>query len=215
MRLVLVDDHPIFTESLGLLLQAIDGVEVVGELNDGSLLPEFLRNTPADIVICDIRMPGLNGIETTQLVKAEFPQVHVIMLSVEEDIGLVRGAILAGASGYLSKKVRRQELENALYQVISGQSYFSKAQMKLLVTPSEPVHDPETILTGIKGLSRREIEIVQLIAKELSNQEIAAKLYISVNTVESHRKNIYRKIGVNNTSGLIKFAIRQGLAPSD
>ncbi len=92
MRLVLVDDHPIFTESLGLLLQAIAGVDVVGELNDGSLLPEFLRNTPADIVICDIRMPGLNGIETTRLIKAEFPQVHVIMLSVEEDIGLLRGA---------------------------------------------------------------------------------------------------------------------------
>ena len=215
MRLVLVDDHPIFTESLGLLLQTIAGVEVVGELNDGALLPEFLRGTPADIVICDIRMPGLNGIETTSLVKAEFPQVHVIMLSVEEDIGLVRGAVLAGASGYLSKKVRRQELENALHHVMSGQSYFSEEYMRLLVTPPEPVRNPEKVLPELKGLSRREIEIVRLIAKELSNQEIAAKLFLSVNTVETHRKNIYKKIGVNNTGGLIKFAIRQGLAPND
>ena len=211
MHVVLADDHPIFTSSLELLLNTIPDVEIVGIVHDGSELPGLLRQTLPDVVICDIHMPGLDGISAAKMIRADFPGVRVLILSMADDVETIRAGIAAGISGFLSKKAKRPELEMALFQVASGQTYFGEQYLRQL---AEPVRTPSAVDENalvFGDLSKREVEVIRLIADELSNQKIAEKLYISVNTVESHRKNIYRKIGVSNTGGLVKYAIRNGL----
>jgi DNA-binding NarL/FixJ family response regulator len=213
MRIVLADDHPIFTSSLELLLNTIPDVEIVGIVHDGSELPTLLRKTLPDVVICDIHMPGLDGLSAAKMIRSEFSGVRVLILSMADDIDTVRAGIAAGISGFLSKKAKRPELEMALRQVASGQRYFGEHYQRQLLEDKDnlPTIDENKSMPG--DLSKRETEVIRLIADGLSNQDIAQKLYISINTVESHRKNIYRKIGVTNTSGLVRYAIRNGLVP--
>ncbi|GAB3983381.1 response regulator transcription factor [Spirosoma terrae] len=212
IRVLLTDDHEIILDSLSLLLSRIDGVEVVGTLVDSRKVIDFLHVNDVDILLTDMDMPDLNGINLTLQVRQHCPQIKVLMLTVSEDANSIREAFRAGISGYVMKKAGKAELEKALRTIARGDKYFSESVMTQLVAlPMEPVRVADEAPAPLAPLTDRELEIIRLIAQELSTNAIADMLFISPGTVETHRHNILRKLGVKNSIGIIKYALRHGL----
>lgn len=212
IRVLLTDDHEIILDSLSLLLSRIDGVEVVGTLVDSRKVIDFLHVNDVDILLTDMDMPDLNGIDLTLQVRQHCPQIKVLMLTVSEDANSIREAFRAGISGYVMKKAGKAELEKALRTIARGDKYFSESVMTQLVAlPMEPVRVVDEAPAPLAPLTDRELEIIRLIAQELSTNAIADTLFISPGTVETHRHNILRKLGVKNSIGIIKYALRHGL----
>lgn len=212
IRVLLTDDHEIILDSLSLLLSRIDGVEVVGTLVDSRKVIDFLHVNEVDILLTDMDMPDLNGINLTLQVRQHCPQIKVLMLTVSEDANSIREAFRAGISGYVMKKAGKAELEKALRTIARGEKYFSESVMTQLVAlPMEPVRVADEAPAPLAPLTDRELEIIRLIAQELSTNAIADTLFISPGTVETHRHNILRKLSVKNSIGIIKYALRHGL----
>lgn len=209
IKVLLTDDHEIVLDSLSLLISMIEDIEVVGTLSDSRKVYDFLANNAVDVLLSDLNMPHLSGIDLTLQVRQHFPHVKVLMLTVSENADEIRAAFRAGISGYVMKKAGKAELAKALKSVADGNKYFSEAVMQqLMAMPAdEPAFRDETPIIEPVALTFREIEIIRLIAQELSTSEIADKLYISVGTVETHRHNILRKLGVKNVIGIIKYAM--------
>lgn len=213
IKTVLVDDHQIITDSLALLLERIEGIEVVATFNDSRKVIDALKVLQPDIVITDYHMPYLDGINLTGKIKSSFPDIHVIVLSVNEDPQDIKQAYQAGASGYLLKKIGKEELSTAIREIYEGNLYYNQEVLKAILTEESKKKEafivkPEKILTR---LTPRETEVVRLLVKEFSSQEIATMLHISIGTVETHRHNILRKLDVKSTIGVVKFAIKTGL----
>ncbi len=209
-RILLVDDHQVILDSLKLLFKSIKGIEVVGILNDSRKVKEFIENEPVDIVISDLHMPYLSGIDLTLLLKNSAPNLRVILLTMAEDAPHIREALRAGVHGYVLKKATKEELEKAILQVSAGKKYYSEAVIdELTSSPDDDLNNnkPE----NIEKLTRREIEILKMITMEYSTSEIADKLFISVPTVESHRSNLMKKLNVKSAIGMVKYALKHGL----
>ena len=208
VRVLITDDHQIILDSLSLLMSGISGVSIVGTLNDSRKVIDFLGKNEVDVLITDYNMPHLNGVQLTLAVREFYPKLKILMLTISEDAENIREAFQAGITGYVMKKAGRAELEKALMTVASGTKYFSDDVMKQLLNPSAAIAElpPEPIAVTI-----RELEIIKLIAQELSTPEIAEKLYISTGTVETHRHNILRKLDLKNSIGITKYAIRHKL----
>ncbi|WP_338874521.1 response regulator transcription factor [Spirosoma sp. SC4-14] len=212
IRVLLTDDHEIILDSLSLLLSRIDGVCVVGTLNDSRDVVNFLEVNDVDVLLTDMDMPALDGIQLTLRVRQRFPHIKVLMLTVSEDADSIREAFRAGIAGYVMKKAGKLELERALKTVARGEKYFSESVMSQLVAlPVSTVRANDEAPAPLAPLTDREIEIIRLIAQELSTNIIADKLFISPGTVETHRHNILRKLGVKNSIGIIKYALKNGL----
>lgn len=210
-RILLIDDHQVILESLKLLLRTLDNIEVVGTLNDSRVVADFLKENEVDLVITDYNIPYLNGIDLTLLIKSTFPKIKVLLLTMVEDAPNIRGAIKAGVNGYILKKTGRDEIEKAIERIMSGKKYFSEAVIdELAANDDNDLNNaqPETI----QHLTEREIEVLRLIAMEFSSQEIADKLFISLSTVETHRRNLFQKLNVKSAIGLAKYALKHGLA---
>jgi DNA-binding NarL/FixJ family response regulator len=206
--LLIADDHQIFADSLSLLLSSLDNVDVLGQVNDGSQVLAFLENHPVDIVLSDLHMPTMNGIELILHIRNRFPAVRVLVLTMAEDRTHIREALQAGAAGYILKSAGRAELEKALLTVAARQPYISDKVLQELYRQPEPTTDT---VDPMMALTSREIDVIKLIAEEHSSTQIAEKLFISLNTVETHRKNLFKKLNVKNSLGLIKFALKHGL----
>jgi DNA-binding NarL/FixJ family response regulator len=209
IKILIVDDHQILLDSLSLLISSIPNMEVVGTLYDSRKVEDFLENNDIDILVSDMNMPYLTGIDLTLKLRNKYPALKILMLTVNDEAENIRHAFQAGISGYVTKKANRAELEKALTTVSKGEKYFSEAVLKELLMPistSATVFDE--IPTEPKVLTLRELEIVKLLAQELSSSQIADRLFISVGTVENHRHNILQKLGVKNTIGIIKYAIK-------
>jgi len=212
IRVLIADDHIIVAESLGFLIDTMDGIEVVGIKNNGWQVLTFLESEETDIILIDYHMPLMNGVETTIRVREKYPNVRVMLLTMSEEPAIIKEALIAGASGYIVKKIEKAELENAIKTVAGGKKYLSdEAVMRLaeipnLNTPSGTQEVSETI-----PITPREIEILKLIVQEFSNAEIAQKIFISPTTVETHRRNLMKKLGVNSALGLYKYAMKHGL----
>jgi DNA-binding NarL/FixJ family response regulator len=209
-KVLLVDDHQVILDSLSLLLQGIHEIEVLATINDSTLVEPFLIQNHVDILISDFNMPKLSGVDLCLTLKTKFPYLKIILLTMVEDAPQIRDAIKAGVNGYILKKTGKEELERAILKVISGKKYFSDAIIEELAENHAEDYNnarPETILQ----LTDRELEILKLVALELSSQEIADKLYISLSTVETHRRNLFQKLEVKSVVGLTKYAIRHGL----
>jgi DNA-binding NarL/FixJ family response regulator len=211
IRVMLVDDHQIILDSLSLLFNMIDQVEVVATTNDSREVLDMLDKELPDILITDFSMPYLNGVQLTLAVKEKFANLKVIMLTVADEVDAIQDAYRAGISGYIMKKADRQELELAVKTVASGQMYFNKEIMKSILTQAPSHHDDLHAKEKLGQLTKREIEIIRLIAQENSSAEIAEQLFISIGTVETHRHNIMRKLDVKNVIGMIKFAMKYDL----
>jgi DNA-binding NarL/FixJ family response regulator len=206
MKIVLVDDHKIVREGLRAILEREKDMTFVGEAADGREALAVVRQFHPDVVIMDVTMPGLNGIDTTMQMTAEFPGVRVIGLSMNSDRHYVLGMLSAGALGYILKNAASDELITAIRSVAAGKTYLSPEIAGLVVQALERGKP-----TATPSLSLREREVLQLVAEGYSSKEIAAKLGLAVSTVESHRRQLTSKLKLDNVADLTKYAVREGL----
>jgi DNA-binding NarL/FixJ family response regulator len=204
VRILLVDDHAILLDGVKNLLEKEEGVEVVGVAENGEKALHFLKSNKVDLVITDFNMPGMDGLSLVNTVQRIFPDVKTIVLSMHDETHLVKEILRAGINGYVLKKDTHRELLKAIREVQAGNVYLSNDINKILITNLQNP-DEGRLLTD------REKEIVKLIAKEYSNRDIAEELFISERTVETHRKNIFKKTGTTSLVGLIKFAYANNL----
>jgi DNA-binding NarL/FixJ family response regulator len=207
--ILIADDHRLLREGLRALLER-DGFEVVGEADNGRSAVRLAKQLQPDIVITDIAMPDLNGVEATRQICAEAPRSKILALSMHTESRFVLGILEAGASGYLLKDAAFEELSVAIKALLKGQTYLSPAVADVVVRHSLGRLEPKK-RTPQARLSQREQEVLQLIAEGKSTREIAAMLYVSVKTVETHRKQIMDKLNIHSIAGLTKYAVREGL----
>jgi len=206
----MVDDHQIVLDGMRLLLEQSDAIEIVGEANRAGKALELVEVHLPDVVITDIQMPELNGIGFTRQLKAKFPQIKVLALSMEGKHDMISEMLDAGVDGYVLKSIGREELLKAIEMVMQGEMYFSSevaTEMMRTVQHTAQKQREEKIAR----LSPREKEILQLVLQEKSNKEIGETLFISERTVETHRKNIFRKTRTNTIVGLVKYAMENDL----
>jgi DNA-binding NarL/FixJ family response regulator len=214
-RIFLVDDHAVLRSGLRALLGQETSVQIVGEAINGQELLEKLPATPADVVLLDMNMPVLDGVATAQRLRTEFPDVRVLMLSMIDQPLRIGQAMAAGAHGYLLKNAERAEIMVGIRMVLSGKRFLcSDIGLSLLdtVLATELQH---TAPTTVSPLSRREQEVLQLVAEGLTTHQIADLLFTSKRTIETHRQNILEKTGAKNTAALIRYAIAQGFLPAE
>lgn len=203
LNIFLVDDHIIFLEGLLSLLEN-DKYKIAGTATNAENAIKLMQQTPVDLLITDLNLPGMDGLKLTENVKKQFPLLRIIMLSMHDEIQMVRDALKAGVNGYIMKRDSHQELVLAIETVSKNEMYISKElNSKLLAGLANPQEQP--LLTD------REKEILKMIAEDLSNQEIADRLHISKRTVETHRKNLMLKTGSNSVVGLVNFAYKNRL----
>jgi DNA-binding NarL/FixJ family response regulator len=208
-KVLLIDDHQIVLESLSLLLSSFEGVVVTGTFSDGRDAIKYYEENGADIIITDMRMPIMNGVEVCAEVRKINPHVKVLMLTMVEDAKQIREAIKVGVNGYVLKMADADELFLAIKTVLEGKRYFSdEVVVELAVSRDE---DLTSKPVNFAKLTLRELEILRLVAKEMSTNEIAEKLFISVPTVETHRRNLMQKIGARSVVGMVLFAVKHEL----
>jgi DNA-binding NarL/FixJ family response regulator len=209
LRVMLADDHTLVRAGLHKLLDAIPSVQVVGEAGDGQTLLELAAQHHPDVVLMDIAMPGLNGLEATARLLQDSPAVRVMILSMHQSEEYVRRALRLGASAYLLKDAAPMELELALAAVMRGETYLSPAVSKGVV--SDYVQRLRSDDQAGDPLSARQREVLQRIAQGLSTKEIARQLDLSVKTVETHRTSLMKQLDVHEVTGLVRYAIKMGL----
>ncbi|PJJ48799.1 response regulator [Hymenobacter chitinivorans] len=210
IRLFLVDDHKIIRDGLRSLLEAEPTLEVVGEASNGEELLDQLATTPADLVLLDVNMPTLDGFATATRLHEQYPAVRVLALSMLNDETHVGRMLESGAHGYVLKSAGKLEIFQAIEAVMAGRPYLgAEIGISLLTKALQTPAPPEPAKGG--GLSKRELEVLQLIAEGLTNAEIADKLFTSKRTIETHRQNIIEKTQTKNTAALIRYAARSGL----
>ena len=202
VRVLLVDDHTVVRRGLRKILESTNEIEVVGELGDGAKAVAESASLDPDVVVMDVGMPGMNGIEATRQILTKVPKTHVLMLSMHADEQYIRQSVAAGAAGYLLKDADDQDLVSAVLAVRRGETHFSSALATAATTGECP---PEV-------LSPREREVLARICTGQTNREVAGELGISVSTVETHRKHIIEKLDLHSTAELVRYAIRHGIA---
>jgi len=209
MRILLADDHILVRAGIRALLEGLEGVTVVAEAGNGNEVLELARTHRPDVVLLDISMPGLGGLEASAQLKQEFPGVRVVMLSMHANEEYVLQALRAGAAGYMLKDSATAELEIALKAVMQGETYLSPPISKQVVEgyvqrvgAEQPAPD---------NLTPRQRQVLQLIAEGHSTKEIAFRLELSVKTVETHRAQLMERLQIHDIAGLVRYAIRSGL----
>jgi DNA-binding NarL/FixJ family response regulator len=212
IRILLVEDHLIVREGLQLLLNTESDITVVGEASDGREAVEMAGNLKPDVIIMDIAMPRLNGIEATRQIHHDFPDIKVIILSANSDDAYVEKVMALGAKGYLIKQTSVQYLSEAVREVYKGKLFYSPDIAKKLSFHSQNSRDRNgDIKNSCDLLSSRETEVLQLIAEGFANKNIGSSLNISIKTVEKHRNTLKNKLDIYDTAGLTCYAIKSGV----
>ncbi len=216
VNIVLVEDHTLVREGIKALLDTIEGVSVVAEAGDGHHALYMIEKTRPDMVLLDIAIPGLNGIEVAGRIKKDYPSIKVIMLSMHANEEYVYQSLRAGVSGYLLKDSGIEELELAIRSVMKDEIYLSPPISKQVIT--DYINRTEDRTKATKGsekvfdvLTSRQREILQLIAEGYTTKEIAKKLNISISTVDTHRTQIMDILDIHNVAGLVRYAVKAGL----
>jgi two-component system, NarL family, response regulator NreC len=210
-RAIIADDHRIMREGLRSLLERSGDFECIAEADDGYQAVMLATELRPDIVIMDIAMPNLNGIEATRQIKSELPEVEVVVLSMHATRNYVLQVLQAGASAYLLKDSAFEELSTALLAISRGGMYLSPAITKMAALANLKGGPSGGIAGQLEHLTKRELQVLQLIAEGKSTKDIAARLELSVKTVETHRKQIMDKLEIRSIAGLTKYCIREGL----
>lgn len=205
IKVVLVDDHHIVLDGLESLLQQDQEFHVMASLHSGEEVLEFLKTQQPQILLSDYTLPGISGLDFFKQVRRNYPQVKIIVLSMHDEAQIIKSVLKEGVEGYLLKNIQHSELKAAIRHVAQGLPYVSPEVTRLLMEEMNKPKETQELLT------ERELDVLRLIAKEFSNKEIADKLFISERTVETHRKNIFRKTKTSSLVGLIKFAYDQKL----
>ncbi|HPS84758.1 MAG TPA: response regulator transcription factor [Bacteroidales bacterium] len=206
IRLIIADDHEIFRKGLRIILNELDEVKVIAEAQNGNEVFEILKHQKADLILMDIRMPVMDGIEATRKMTEKYPEVKVIALTMFEEISYFNQMIEAGAQGFLLKKTNKDELQRAINLVMEGENYFSEE----FISNVNRNQRPASRIAGIE-LTDREQEVLELICKGMSNAEISKYLGVSARTVDGHRAHLLEKTGAKNSPHLVMFAIKNGL----
>jgi len=211
IKLALVDDHKLFRSGIRALLSPLDNFEIVSESGNGVELIESLSENPAEVILMDLEMPEMDGMQTTIHLKENFPNLKVIVLSMHNDEKFIIHLMEIGARGYLLKDSEPEDIVNAILSVYETGYFFSEMVSRVMLhglVKKEKVKP--SFKTNIE-LSEREIDVVKLICKELTTAEIGEKLFISPRTVEGHRNNVMLKTGARNTAGIVVYAMKNGL----
>jgi two-component system response regulator NreC len=211
IRLILADDHAVVRSGIRMLLEAQPDIEIVAEAESGREAVEEARRTKPDVVLMDVQMPGLNGIEATQQIKKLVPETAILALTMHEDDQYFFEMLHSGASGYVPKRAAPDELVTAIRTVARGEIFLYPSLATRLVQDYLKRADADDQPLVYDDLTPREREVLVLIAEGMSNAEIAENLVISVKTVDRHRENIMRKLNMHNRVELVKYAIRSGL----
>ncbi|HKI44313.1 MAG TPA: response regulator transcription factor [Balneolales bacterium] len=215
-RLLLVDDHKIIRDGIRALLHDVPNVRVVDEAENGPMAISLVKKNHIDVVIMDINIPGMDGIEATRKIKEYDSSVSVIALTMLGEKGNIKAMIEAGASGYILKTAGEEQLVNAIISVMEGKYFFSDEAahtvMMDMVYEQEPKNKKSSAF--IK-LTDRELEVLKLIVEEHTTQEIADALFISTRTVDAHRRNLLQKTGARNLAGLVRYALEHGISPTE
>ena len=206
LKLFLADDHQILIDGLMAFFKEVEDVEVVGAANDGALVLHSLHSVQPDILLLDLNMPKMDGMRTLERLKREHPKVQVIILSNYHQTQLMKEAEEKGAAGYVVKNGSKEELLQAIEKVRKGEKYFSP-----FVQPMAQKEFYTDAFMKKHQLTKREIDIIKLVCEEMNSHDIGNKLFISEFTVNTHRRNIMRKLNVKNTAGVINFARQHGI----
>lgn len=211
IRILLADDHTVVRKGLRLLLESQPGLTVIAEAADGRAAVWLAEQDPPDVVVMDVAMPTLNGIEAARQITAKLPQTAVVFLSMHSDESYVLKALKAGARAYLLKDSAEHDLIQAVHAVTQGKSFFSPAISKMMMEDYMRELQERQIEDTYELLTTREREVLQLLAEGKSNKEVAAVLNLSLYTVETHRGNILQKLNLHSGAELILYAIRKGV----
>ncbi|MDX1417878.1 MAG: response regulator transcription factor [Candidatus Promineifilaceae bacterium] len=214
ITLILADDHTLVRSGLRMLLEAQPDMEIVAEVENGREAVEQVLEMKPDVVLMDVMMPEINGIEATRRIKEMLPETAVIALTMYEDEQYFYEMLKAGAAGYVPKRAAPEVLVTAIHTVVSGEVFLYPSVATQLVD-SYKLKDSDSDSSALSQLSPRELEVMNLIADGLTNQEISTRLEISVKTVDRHRENIMRKLDVHSRIDLVKVAIKEGLIDLD
>lgn len=200
IKVVVVEDHPIMVEGLKNILRSDAGIELFGDYGDGKSVLQALEKGQPDVILMDVNLPDISGVTLCGEVKKKYEDVKVIALSIHDEQPVIHSMLQNGASGYVLKNALGNEIIRAIYAIMDGEEYLCSSTKEALKNA-----DME-LLKAIPRITRREKEILQLIGKGLTTMQIAEQLFISTHTVESHRKNLMEKFGVNNTTSVVKLA---------
>jgi DNA-binding NarL/FixJ family response regulator len=213
IRLVIADDHELFRRGLRMVLDDEDGIEVVGEAGDGKECIDIVTETAPDVVVMDVRMPVLSGIEAAEKIKDDLPTTKILMLTISDEEDDLYEAIKAGANGYLLKEISIDEIGNAVRSVWSGQSLISPSMASKLLNEFASMVKKEEEREHVPAprLTPREMEVLEHVAKGMNNREIAKALFISENTVKNHVRNILEKLHLHSRMEAVVYAVREKL----
>jgi len=203
---LIVDDHQLVLDGIKLMLESSEDIEVVAEAHNGQEAIDYITVNDVDVVVMDLNMPIVNGVDACKTIKKTKPNTKVLILSMISENKMVQRLMKCGANGYMLKNSGQDEIIQAILQVSSGTNHFDKRIIDMMLHPN--LHDQVKSENLHPSLSRREKEILKLIVDEYTTGEIAGKLFISFGTVESHRRNIISKLGVRNTAGLVSAAYK-------
>jgi len=205
ISVVIADDHVIFRKGLATILNEISTVKVVAETSNGHELLDYLKSGTADVILMDIKMPEMDGIEATRRVTEKYPDIKVIALTMHEEIGYFNKMIEAGAKGFLLKKTNQDQLRESIDTVFQGGHYFAE---EFALSVKQLTHSS---MVNLVKLSDREKEILEFICRGYSNSEMSKKLGLSQRTIDGHRARLFEKTGAKNAPNLVLFAIKNGI----
>ncbi|HLK94776.1 MAG TPA: response regulator transcription factor [Nocardioidaceae bacterium] len=209
VRVLVVDDQELFRRGLTMVIGALDGIDLVGEAGDGRTALELAVRTDPDVVLLDVRMPGFSGIETCAELKAIMPSVRIVMLTASDEEADLFDAVKSGASGYLLKDASIDDVASAVRLVADGQSLISPAMAVKLLDEFKQLTGPERSAVVAPRLTDRELQVLRLVARGLSNKDVAKDLFISENTVKNHVRNILEKLQLHSRMEAVVYAVRE------
>ncbi len=213
IKILFADDHGIVRDGLRSLFKSDPQFAIVGEAANGREAIDLIAKQKPDVAVLDISMPDLNGIEATKIIKKDYPETKILILTIHEDEEYIQEMIIAGADGYVVKNAEKKEIFDGVRAVANNETFFSPGVSKVLLEGLiKRARNGENIKIRVENnLTKREIEILRLIVEGLTGKEIADKLYLSLSTVNSHRMNIMKKLNIHDTARLVKYAIQKNL----
>ena len=215
IRVLLADDHPVVRKGILFTLSSLKHLEILGEATDGQEAVAKVKELSPDLVLMDIEMPRMSGLEATKLIRKDFPKTRVLILSVHTSKQNVLRIIQSGAQGYVLKDAPMAELINAIESVHRGEPFFSPNVSQIVLNQYLSESGAEERQSSSKRLSAREQEVLAMIAEGQSNKDMANKLGVGVRTIETHRERVMAKLGIHNIAGLTKYAIANGIVKLD
>jgi two-component system, NarL family, nitrate/nitrite response regulator NarL len=205
IRIILLDDHHIVLDGLKSLFEGDPAFQILAAVNSGELALDYMKQEEPDVVLIDFGLPGISGLDLVKKVKLSYPNVKIAILSMHDEDSLVKAVLKEGVNGYMLKSISQFELKNGLKLIAMGYPYVSPEITRIVLSDLSNPKQKNELLT------EREMEILRLITREYSNKQIAEKLFISERTVETHRKNIFRKTNTSSIVGLVRFAFSQNI----